>query len=88
MQKIATRVCDEQSKRLYGHTIAHTIDNGGCTFMLSFRNSSSENRTIRYRLESAEGMASALHTAIYDPTTGAIEDLSRGEASIPLKGNS
>jgi PKD repeat protein len=88
MKKISAGVYDELSMRFFGHAIAHAMDNGGCSFLLSFRNSSPEAQTIRYRLEPTATMPSTLHSAIYNEATGVTEDLSKGEATIVLDGNS
>jgi autotransporter-associated beta strand protein len=81
-------VYDPDAKITAGHAVMHESKNGGYAFLLSFTNATGRPERIAYRLENLGRLPSDVTAAVYNENTQRFEDLSHGDATVPLAGNS
>jgi hypothetical protein len=84
----ALGVFDRGARRVFGHAMAHSIDEGGFAFLLAFCNDAQEKQTFTYHLDSVAHIPSGMQAAIYNDATGAFEDISKGSLTLAVDQNS
>ena len=81
-------VFDNDTKQVFGLAVAHSVSEGGCSFLLAFCNDAQDKQTIRYHLGDVTLLPKDMKAAVYDDATGRFQDLSKGDTSVALGGNS
>jgi hypothetical protein len=81
-------VLDRGTRRLFGHAMAHSVDEGGFAFVLAFCNDAQERQTFTYHLDSVARIPSGMQAAVYNDGTGAFEDMSKGFLTLAVDQNS
>jgi hypothetical protein len=81
---LSVGVLDEKNNVLYGHRMLRSLQNNGASYLLAFRNDTASGRSISVTLERGEGFPASLTTAVYDPSTGATDELSAPNAAFSM----
>ena len=79
-------VTDAQTKKIYGHAVAHSVSNGGCTYVIAYKNPSSSSVTIQSRLYPSF-IPESMNASLYNSETGASESAQNGTATITVGPN-
>jgi hypothetical protein len=81
-------VCEEQSGAMNAHRILHAMHNGGCSYLVAFRNDSSAAQNVSVSVERVAGFTPAMKTALYDQSTGGTVELANtDEAAVTVEGH-
>ena len=81
-------VFDVSARKIAGHAMAHSAIGGGCAFLVAFDNESDNPEKMSYHLENLRLLPSGVTAAVFNANTQRFEDLSHGDATIPLGPNS
>ncbi|MBN1130838.1 MAG: hypothetical protein JXA71_17755, partial [Chitinispirillaceae bacterium] len=82
--EISVGVYDEKSGGIYGHKICHAKTNGGCSYLLVFRNTADKAQQVQFSLRRLGALPSDFTTALYDPVTGEALEIGGDEAAVTV----
>jgi|WetSurMetagenome_2_1015567.scaffolds.fasta_scaffold00017_17 PKD repeat protein len=77
-------VYDGLKNKVYGHALVHVMDDGGCTYMLAFVNSGTQETAISFRITNLSSLPKGLVARTYNATTGASDDFTSGTATVTV----
>ena len=81
-------VFDRTTKRVFGDAIAHSLDGGGCSFLLAFCNEAQGKQTFTYHIQNLPVLPKGVQAAVFNDVTGAFEDMSKDSLAVAVGGNS
>jgi PKD repeat protein len=67
-------VFDVAAKKVYGHAVSHSINNGGTSYLLVFGNSSAQKEVVSYRIDNRKYLPEGMKARVYNAVAGRYED--------------
>jgi PKD repeat protein len=82
--KTSVGVFDNRTKKVFGHSMAHAMADGGWAWLLAFSNTSALREAVSYHVENTTLLPQELLCRMYNASTGKFEDMSAGDAALSL----
>ncbi len=77
-------VYDAAARRVRGNAMAHSVSDGGASFLLVFGNETDARLTMSYRVGNAAALPQGMNAKLYDPSRDSIEDIAAAGAAVTV----
>ena len=88
LEDVSAGVCEDQTGVVRGHKMVHALNEGGCSYLLTFKNNGGDAQTIGYHIQTIGTLPAQLKIAIFNPVTDAVTTPGGNDISVPLDGRS